>query len=263
MKTIGFIGAGNVCWHLVKVFAEKEFTCRVFSRNLEKSKKEFNDLKGNVELELLDEKSNFKSCDIIFITVGDSQIESVAKQYLSAYNGIVVHSSGATSLQVLSQFTRFAVVYPFQTFNQGMPLTTGDFPVFIEANNESTKNELLEWLGGMFSQVNALDSESRKKLHIAGVMANNFVNALFNAANQLVKEINLPKETMKPLVQETMNKYFTDASAWSHQTGPAKRRDYNTIGDHVNLLRVEQPSLEEIYSTLTRFILNNTQASND
>lgn len=262
MKTIGFIGAGNVCWHLVKIFSEKGYECQIYSRNPEKTKKLFSDIDTPFSILSIDDKA-LKTCNLVFITAGDSQIESIAKQQLSGYTGVVVHSSGATSINVLSQFAKHAVVYPFQTFNMGMPLTTTEFPVFIEANSEATKKQLDEWLSPVFSSVNHLDSESRKKLHIAGVMANNFVNALFNAANQLVKEIDLPKDTIKPLVQETMSKYFTDASAWSHQTGPAKRRDYNTIGDHVNFLRVEQPSLEEIYSTLTRFILNNTEAPND
>lgn len=263
MKNIGFLGAGNVCWHFVKLFTEKGYNCVVYSRSSEKTKANFSAIQGSVEFLDLNQKSQFKNCDIIFITVGDSQIEAVAKQYLSAYNGMVVHNSGATALQALSQFSKYAVVYPFQTFNKQMPLTAADFPIFIEANNKEVEKTLIEWFSKMFSQVKALDSESRKKLHIAGVMANNFVNALFNAANQLVEEIDLPKDTIRPLVQETMSKYFTDAQAWAFQTGPAKRRDYNTIGDHVNLLRVEQPSLEEIYSTLTRFILNNTTASND
>jgi predicted short-subunit dehydrogenase-like oxidoreductase (DUF2520 family) len=262
MKTIGFIGAGNVCWHLVKIFSEKGFDCRIFSRNPEKTKSNFADIASSFSIISIDDNA-LKSCDLVFITAGDSQIESIAKQNLSGYTGIVVHSSGATSINVLSQFAQYAVVYPFQTFNMGMPLSAPDFPVFIEANSDATKKVLQEWLQTVFTSVKQMDSESRKKLHISGVMANNFVNALFNAANQLVKEIDLPKETIKPLVQETMSKYFTDASAWAHQTGPAKRRDYNTIGDHVNFLRVEQPSLEEIYSTLTRFIINNTEATND
>lgn len=262
MKKIGFIGAGNVCWHLVKIFSEKEFDCQIFSRNPGKTERNFADIQSPFTILSIDDKA-LQACDIVFITAGDSQIESIAKQNLSGYSGIVVHSSGATSINVLSQFAQYAVVYPFQTFNMGMPLSTPDFPIFVEANSEATRTTLETWLSTVFGTVKHLDSESRKKLHISGVMANNFVNALFNAANQLVKEIDLPKETIKPLVQETMNKYFTDASAWAHQTGPAKRRDYNTIGDHVNFLRVEQPSLEEIYSTLTRFILNNTEASND
>jgi predicted short-subunit dehydrogenase-like oxidoreductase (DUF2520 family) len=262
MKTIGFIGAGNVCWHLVKIFSEKGFDCKIFSRNPEKTERNFADITTPFSIFSIDDRA-LKDCEIVFITAGDSQIESIAKQNLSGYTGIVVHSSGATSMDVLSQFAQYAVVYPFQTFNMGMPLSATEFPVFIEANSETTRNTLQQWLEQIFTSVKHLDSESRKKLHIAGVMANNFVNALFNAANQLVKEIDLPKETIKPLVQETMTKYFTDASAWSHQTGPAKRRDYNTIGDHVNFLRVEQPSLEEIYSTLTRFIINNTEVSND
>lgn len=261
MKNIGFLGAGNVCWHFVKLFTEKGHNCLVYSRKSEKTREEFKSINGNIKFFDLNDKSQFKDCDIIFITVGDSQIEAVAKQYLSAYNGMVVHNSGATALQALSQFSKYAVVYPFQTFNSQMPLTAADFPIFIEANNNEVEKELIDWFKSMFSQVKPLDTESRKKLHIAGVMANNFVNAMFNAANQLVKEIDLPKETIKPLVQETMSKYFTEAEAWTYQTGPAKRRDYNTIGDHVNLLREEKPSLEEIYSTLTRFILNNTTAS--
>ena len=56
MKKIGFIGAGNVCWHLVKIFAENGLDCQIFSRNPEKTQKNFADIQSPFSIKSIDDK---------------------------------------------------------------------------------------------------------------------------------------------------------------------------------------------------------------
>jgi len=74
----------------------------------------------------------------------------------------------------------------------------------------------------------AVSSEKREKIHLSAVIVNNFVNYLYQVANDLMQEQSLSFDLLKPLIMETANK-INNLSPAEAQTGPAKRNDKKTI----------------------------------
>ena len=98
----------------------------------------------------------------------------------------------------------------------------------------------------------AVSSEKREKIHLSAVIVNNFVNYLYQVANDLMQEQSLSFDLLKPLIMETANK-INHLSPAEAQTGPAKRNDKKTIEKQLNLLK-ESP-YKDIYQDLTNSIL--------
>ena len=67
-------------------------------------------------------------------------------------------------------------------------------------------------------------------------------------------ENHLSFDLLKPLIQESANKIMS-LSPIEAQTGPAKRKDTQTINLHLNFLKNENQ--KEIYKLLTKSIIDN------
>ena len=93
----------------------------------------------------------------------------------------------------------------------------------------------------------------RSKIHLAGVIANNFVNQLYQSATELLASEGLPFEVLKPLIEETAQKAIDAEAPKLVQTGPAKRGDITTQQRHLTLLE-EQQVLQTIYKELSQLI---------
>ena len=80
-----------------------------------------------------------------------------------------------------------------------------------------------------------IDSEQRKKLHLAAVFVNNFTNYLYGIGEELCLEEGLSFDLLKPLIMETADKVQT-MSPHEAQTGPARRNDIKSMEEHLKLL---------------------------
>ena len=143
------------------------------------------------------------------------------------------------------------VFYPLQTFTKGRLLDFSTIPICIEASdNESLA--LLRLLGEAISQnIYDINSDQRKKLHLAAVFANNFSNHLFHISETLCEKEDLPFELLKPLILETVKKLET-LSPKDAQTGPARRDDSISIEKHLELLT--NTNHKKIYTLLSEAI---------
>ena len=72
--------------------------------------------------------------------------------------------------------------------------------------------------------------------------------------HRIYESTDLFTDLLKPLIQETANKIMT-LSPNEAQTGPAKRRDTQTINSHLTFLTDENQ--KEIYKLLTKSIIDN------
>ena len=75
---------------------------------------------------------------------------------------------------------------------------------------------------------------------------------MYAVAEDLLKKSDLDFEMLKPLIVETANKIIKN-SPLSVQTGPAQRKDLQTIKNQINLL--EDDDLKSIYKLITNQIL--------
>ncbi len=245
------LGSGNVATHLARAFKLSGATLlQVYSKTLANAQALANVLNSEATANLAEIR---KDADLYLICVKDDAILTVATQ-LIAVKGLVVHTSGATDMQILKEagLASYGVLYPLQTFSKSREVTGSQIPFCVEASTEQNlqvlKNTALK-LGAKFYEV---DSDHRKQLHLAAVFACNFTNYLYHVGAEILNRHQLDFEMLKPLILETAEK-VQNAMPRSVQTGPAVRNDELTMQKHVDLLK-DRPELVEIYETLSKNI---------
>lgn len=247
MIEISIIGNGNVAWHLAQVYDRCDTVSvnQIYGRDLAK----LNDFKsyGSVTNNL----STLNPVDFILIAVSDDHIQEVASQ-LPINRGVVLHTSGSKSLHILNKHTVYGVFYPLQTFSRGIEVDFKKIPICIEANNDLVLKKIKTLAKAISLKVELLNSDARKQLHLAAVMANNFTNHLLMQVKELCSAHQLDFNLIKPLLEETVDKLFKSNNL-DTQTGPAKRGDYQVINQHLDQLEFSKQ--KELYKALTNSIL--------
>ena len=250
---IAIIGAGNTAYTLCKVLKSKEIEpfC-VLVRNPEKAEKVREDL--GVEVVFSYEK--VLESDLAIIAVNDDAISEVAA-YLIDYKGLVVHTSGTKPSELLNRSMRFGVFYPLQTMSKTREISFDEIPLLIYANSPDDVEMLSRFAKQFSNKVEFCDDEQRKAIHLAAVYVSNFTNVMLGIGDKLLKENGLTLNLMRPLVMEMMKKSF-EISPEKALTGPARRGDFATIGEHEKMLAYNPDELA-IYMILTDYIIDKYQ----
>lgn len=243
------LGAGNVATHMANAFKENGAEiAQVWSKDLANAQ----ELAIEVGAEAIsDLKDVDEHADLYLIAVKDDAIAKVAKG-LKNINGIVVHTSGATGIDVLQDHKDYGVFYPLQTFSKSQPIDFIHVPLCLEANTEENMTSLQMIAMKLSPLIYEVDTRKREILHVAGVFACNFVNHLYELSNQILKKDDLDFEMLRPLIMETALK-VQEALPEDVQTGPAARNDKKTILKHEELLK-KTPHLQDIYKNLSNSI---------
>ena len=244
------IGSGNVATHVAQAFKTSGANViQVWSPNSKHAEK----LALLVGAQSVSElKTISKNADLYVIAVKDDAIATVCAQLTGIGEGLVVHTSGATSIQTLSSFNSYGVLYPLQTFSLNRPIDFKDVPLCIEAKDVLVLEKLRNIASGLSQSVYDVDSDKRKTLHLAAVFACNFVNHLYELGNQVLINHQLDFEMLRPLIIETAMKVQHENPV-NVQTGPAVRDDEQTMAAHLKLIS-DKPDLIEIYQTLSKSI---------
>lgn len=255
-KHVVLIGAGNLATHLGKNLHRKGYSIsQVYSRTLHSATTLANILQAKPITEL---NKLILDADFYFLCLKDDAIGGTIKKF-PPINGIVVHTSGSISLNVLSTtFENCGVLYPVQTFNKHIPEINFEIiPLCIEGSNKSTLNVLMQLAKKLSNTVKEVNSEQRQTIHLSAVFACNFVNYLFTIASNLLKKKKLDFSILQALITETITKAIENPPH-TVQTGPAVRNDISTIEQHIKLLENEK-DYQEIYNLLTQNIINSHQ----
>ncbi len=245
MIKVVIIGAGNVANHLYQSFSvvKQLDVIQVFNRHPEHLNFVKDPEKKTSDL------AELKEADLYLIAIKDEAISKIAED-LPDLNGIVAHTSGSESVNVLSKFKNYGVFYPLQTFSKDKTVDFGEIPICLEANN-SGNLDLLKKTASLVSKKNfEVSSDQRRALHLAAVFVNNFSNHMFSLAADYCKENDLPFEILQPLIKETVSKIET-LPPYSAQTGPALRNDQKTISKHLEMLDDDR---KKVYTILTESI---------
>ena len=166
----------------------------------------------------------------------------------------MVHTSGSVALSALNDKNRRGVFYPLQTFSKAKAIDYRSVPICIEAET-ADDFQILETLAKSISEYTyAVNSQQRQALHVAAVFVCNFTNHLYQIGHEICEANQLPFDILKPLIQETAEKIVTLTPAEA-QTGPAKRKDTQTINKHLAFLTEENQ--KEIYKLLTKYIIDH------
>ncbi len=204
--------------------------------------------------------STIPEADLYIVSVSDNAISEVTSQLVGSIpaDSIVVHTSGGIDINSIdNRITNRGVLYPFQTFSKGVEINFRDVPLFIEGINHHTTSIIEKLASTLSSSVTHCNSTSRLTLHIMGVFACNFTTHILGIVQQLSAGANIPFETIRPLVDETIRKALSSEDIKSIQTGPAIRGDYETINRHLSELSEKSINFAEIYQSLTNSIIKN------
>ncbi len=191
--------------------------------------------------------------ELYLIAVRDAAIEEVAAALPFATGAIVAHTAGCGRLEMLPAALRRAVLYPFQSFTAGRTLDFRKVPLFVEAEDDATLQELLAFARRLSDTVAEADAARRERIHLAGVFANNFTNAMLGCAGEVLRSAGLPFGVLAPILAETVAKAVESAAPRTVQTGPAVRDDGATQARHLQLL-TENADLQEIYKEISKLI---------
>lgn len=232
---IDILGNGNVATHLFRALSNKADVCKINSRTLDNLRTD---------------------SDIYIISVTDNAIAKMSNRIynLISNKSIVVHTSGSISLDTLEKrLSHKGVLYPLQTFTKDVSLNYNEIPFFIEASDQFTEDILYQVASLISNKIKMADSITRRDIHIASVLACNFVNHLWVLAEYYLNSKNIDFNDLIPLIKETAKK-IERIKPDKAQTGPAIRNDLNVINAHLESLN-EYKDIADIYKMLSESII--------
>jgi predicted short-subunit dehydrogenase-like oxidoreductase (DUF2520 family) len=147
----------------------------------------------------------------------------------------------------------YGVLYPLMTFTRKKPADFASVPLLIEANSSENMEKLRHLAKKLSEDVRTVNSEQRKIVHLAAVIASNFPNHMYTLAENLLTRKGIPFDLLKPLIRETADK-INLMSPLSAQTGPAVRDDKATLEGHLKLL-TDDADTAEIYRQISKSII--------
>jgi len=248
---IVIIGSGNVATVLGRLFIKNGHqVIQVMSRHYEHAK--------TLADELGCRASNYDgvtdlTADIYIVSITDGVLFDLNKSF-SLGNKLIVHTAGSVSKEVLRDIsTNYGVLYPFQSLRKEMDYIP-DIPLMIDGNTPETITLLEDFAKTISPYVKQTTDEERLKLHVAGVVVNNFTNHLYTVAADFCSKEGLDFKLLFPLMQETTRR-ITLFAPKDVQTGPAVRNDVFTLDKHLRILSTH-PKLKYLYLKLTDSIMN-------
>lgn len=191
--------------------------------------------------------------DLYIIAVHDDAIESVAAS-LPRLEGVVAHTSGSVDINSLAEHERRGVFYPLQSFTKGVNLDYSEIPFFLEASDPESLAVLRRGAALISPHIHEADSQRRKRLHVASVFACNYVNYLWEIADNILQTDGMDLTLLHPLLKATVEK-AAHVSPHEGQTGPARRGDTNVLHSHLEFL--QDSGYEDLYRTLANGILSS------
>lgn len=251
IKTISVVGSGNVAEAIALAVAEcKELQLKqIVARNPVRGRA----LAEMTGAEWTADVSQAAEADLYIISVSDRAVGEVASRLPLRADTIVAHTAGSVEMDVLGERAR-GVFYPFQTFTAGRRVDFQQVPLFVEGCDEPTTVELERVAHLLSHRVYRATSQRRREIHLTGVLACNFVNALYAmAADRLSEREGLPFDILRPLIEQTARKAVEADHPREVQTGPAVRGDKAVTARHCEMLSADSRE-EEIYKLLTEYI---------
>jgi hypothetical protein len=161
----------------------------------------------------------------------------------------VVHTAGSVPQTVLAGITEdHGVLYPLQSLRKEIRVPQ-DIPLLVEGNSPAVLERIKAFAGSLSPQVLEADGDQRMKLHLAGVLVNNFSNHLYTLTADWCQREDLPFKLLLPLIVETAERLSLTDPART-QTGPAVRGDGATIEKHLKMLD-NYKDIKELYKLMT------------
>jgi len=261
IKNITLIGAGSVATNLAHIFLKNNFIInQVYSKTLTSAQKVSNLTNSQATNKITEINKN---SDLYIISINDDFYKEIIQKLKIPEKSLILHTSGSININIFkNKYKNYGVFYPLQTFTKNKILDFKNIPLCIEAN--TTENlQKLNKLATIFSEnINIINSNQRKTIHLSAVFACNFTNHMIDIAYRINEKNNINPDILIPLITETIKK-STENHPKNNQTGPAKRNDNKIISEHIDILNkiFTSKDLENI-PKLYRFVSENIQDLN-
>lgn len=245
--SISIIGTGNVGQHLYYALHKLGYQVQWYSRKA----KQIKVWNTSVKVKELKQLSNQDS-SLIFLAVPDDQIAKVSTK-IANKGAAHIHVSGTCAMKDLASEQK-GVCYFFQSMSKNQePLDFSDVGAYLEASNPELRRQLQEIVGDLGAKVKLLDSDQRLKLHLSGVLVNNFGNQLLSMVNQLLDGSSCDLGDLQSLYFATYQKARAMGPS-AAQTGPALRGDTSTLKKHKDILNEIDGDWAKLYQIFTKKI---------
>lgn len=252
---VSIIGTGNVASWLVFALNRAGISIRqIYGRNLQKCQ----NLAASCGAEAINDLSELKeNSDLYLFSLKDDAYKTVISSVPFRLPMAAI-TAGSVSQEVLSPIAdRFGVFYPYQTLTQGIDFKDIEVPLCIEGNTDEAARFLFGIAQKTSSNVQYINEEQRKRLHLAAVFASNFSNAMYGIGFDLLEQEGIDPKMLLPLLHNTLDKLQT-LHPWQSQTGPARRDDKKVMRSHLKALKKSE--LVKVYKLLSNYIQKKTTA---
>lgn len=260
INRIIILGAGNVAFHFCKAATIAGFEIiQIYSRNLQTAS-QLAQMAGCTSINKIDEIN--PDADAYIFAMNDDADIKIAKKIKINSDKIMIHTAGSLSMDIFKEKTsNHGVFYPFQTFSRNAKLDFSEVPFCLEASNKETLEQLIKMSSRLKCKHYIIDEEQRKVLHLSGVFACNFMNHCITIGEKILEKSNIDKDILNPLIKQSFEK-IVEYGAFDSQTGPARRKDKETIQKHIDFLKIDE-ILSDIYSLMSKNILETYNGKNE
>ncbi len=236
----------------------------VSSRTLSKADS-FHDLIKDINV-YEDPQNVVDTCDVIFLTVSDSQIEHTCNSLNWNENKTVIHTSGATSLDALmtakEQNAQIGIMHPMSSFTDTIQPVSS---IYLGIAGDNKALDIINTFACKL-ECKTISITDSGLYHAGCCIVSNYYDALLNKVADLWKTMGIDKEQTKealiPLIQSVVDNLKTkDLSECL--TGPISRNDTETIKKHLVSINKVDSDATKIYRILgretVRYALSNDQ----
>jgi len=194
-----------------------------------------------------------RDADVYILSVKDDALSALAAAVCgSRQQGLFLHTAGSMPMDLFKGYAaQYGVLYPMQTFSKTRRVNFREIPCFIEGSSEQALATVRLLSECISSHVVPCDSEKRKKLHLAAVLACNLTNHCYRLAERVLEAEQIDFRLFLPLIEETARK-VTVMSPREAQTGPMVRYDQNVMEMQMSIL--PDARTREIYRLMSESI---------
>ena len=199
-------------------------------------------------------------CSVVFITTPDKNIKEISDLILWKSNQIVIHCSGVSDLDVLSNPEKNGAsigsmhpLYPFSDMDLGSK-NLKDVTFGIDGDDQAIRY-IKKILADLESIPIEINSDFRALYHLSGVMAGNLLLGLGSAISDIWEKIGLDRSIgSKSLIPMMINscENILKLGIPNSMAGPFVRGDAQTIKMHLEALKKDHSELLPLYIELAK-----------
>jgi predicted short-subunit dehydrogenase-like oxidoreductase (DUF2520 family) len=200
--------------------------------------------------------------ELIFITVPDSKIESIAEQIsilpIKFDKKYFIHCSGAKTSDILCKIEEFggitATLHPIQTFSDRETGWTGLNKIYFGfEGKQSAENICIQIVTALNSEMITISKKNKPLYHAAACVLSNYISTLAYIGSDLFEMAEIDPQigikAFQPLMKRTLENIF-EKSPLESLTGPISRGDWEVVKGHIHEIETNSKDLSIIYKTL-------------